>query len=135
MSSLFHMLEAASIGIHACILMAKNPETPLSAREISEIFEVSFDHTVRVLHRLRQGGILKSIRGPSGGFLLTESPQKITILKIYEVLEGKLEKRHCLFMNAKCKGKCPLFGELTHAIDEMSGEFFRKTTLSDLAQK
>ena len=133
MSSIFHISEAAAIGIHAALLMARTPDRSWSARRTAETLQISYDHCVRVLHRLKRGGLLRSVRGAEGGFQLAKSPETISVLEMYEMLEGPLTDRRCLFHTAKCAGKCPLFGGLMDSVNRQVRESFTKTTLAELA--
>ena len=135
MANFFHISEAAVIGVHSCTLVAMEAGKPLSARQVATRLGVSYDHTVRVMHRLRQAGILKSVRGPSGGFLLGADPGQIRALEIIEILEGKVEDRHCFFLNGKCRGRCILFGDLRGLINRQAREFFARLTLEELAAR
>lgn len=134
-STPFHISEAVAIGIHATLLMAKNPNAILSAQKITEELKVSFEHCVRVLHKLRKEGILDSIRGINGGFKLSLSAENIFVLNVYEAIEGKLVDRQCLFRTAKCNGSCPLFSELLDGVNQQIKDYFNHTTLADLAKK
>lgn len=135
MANFFHISEAAVIGIHSSTLVAMEAGKPLSARQVATRLGVSYDHMVRVMHRLRQAGILKSVRGPSGGFILSTDSGKIRALEIIEVLEGRVEDRHCFFLNAKCRGRCILFGDLRGLINRQAREFFARLTLEELAAR
>lgn len=135
MADFFHISEAAAIGIHACILIAMEEGASLSAREVATRLGVSYDHTVRVMHRLRQEGILKSVRGPSGGFLLAEDPARVTALQVLEALDGKVEERHCLFMADKCRGCCVLFGDIRSRINRDARDSFARLTLTGLTEQ
>lgn len=88
-----------------------------------------------VLHRLRQAKILKSVRGPAGGFLLMKEPGMIRTLEVFEALEGKVEDRYCLFLNSKCEGRCALFGEITSLVNRQAREFFGRLSLEELARE
>ncbi len=135
MPSLFHMTEAAAIGIHACVMLGEEPGKSLSARQIAEKLAVSYDHCVRVMHRLRQAGIVTSVRGPAGGFRLARPPQETTVLEIYEALEGKLEERRCLFREEHCRAGCLLFGELIDGINSLIKQFFEANNIASLVDK
>ena len=135
MSNLFGLSEAAAIGLHSCTIMAADPGRVVSARGIATAMDISYDHTVTVLHRLRQAGILESRQGPQGGFLLAYPPEKMTALMVFEALEGTLSDRRCLFRSVKCEDGCRLFGPMLDAVNEMTREFFSQTTLADLAGK
>ncbi len=133
MAVLFNMSEAAAIGIHCCMLLAENKEG-LSSREIASMLDISLDHCVKVLHTLSKAGIIHGTRGPAGGFQLVAGADKLSVLKVYESIEGKLCDRKCLFKKAKCRGGCPLFGNLIDGISSMARTFFEETTIRQLAK-
>lgn len=135
MANFFHVSEASVIGVHGCTLIAMEAGKALSARQVAARLEVSYDHTVRVLHRLRLSGILKSVRGSSGGFLLAADPGRIRALEVLEALEGKVEDCHCLFLSGKCQERCPLFGDIRGLINRQAREFFGRLTLEELAAR
>ncbi len=135
MADFFPISEAVAIGIHACALLAHNPERPLSAREIANRLGTTFDYTVRVLHRLRRNGILKSLRGSTGGFLLTAPPEETTVLSIIENLEGEIKEQYCLFSTPRCETCCRIFGDIRIQMIHQIRDHFSRITLKDLADK
>ncbi len=135
MADFFHISEAAAIGSHACMLLSLDPDKSLSARDISNWLGVSYDHTVRVMHRLRQGGILKSVRGPSGGFLLVRDPGELRALEVLEALDGKVEDKHCFFINERCQNECVFFGDIRRVVNRQMRDFFSQLTLQELAAR
>ncbi len=66
-----------------------------SAAEISEAQNIPLQYTQQILHRLRKGGVIKSLRGPHGGFRLTKSPAETTLKDILYAAEGKTFELIC----------------------------------------
>ena len=106
MSKIFNVSEAASIAIHGVVLIAKSEEK-LNVIKISELLSSSKHHVAKVLQRLVKVGILKSNRGPAGGFSLNKEASKITLLMIYEAIEGDLQLDECPMGYEECPfNKC-----------------------------
>lgn len=130
MTKIFAMSEAASIGIHSMVLIARN-ETGINAVKIAENTGSSKNHISKVLQRLVKSDLLKSVRGPAGGFMLKKNAEKISLLTIYESIEGPMEITDCPFENEICHfDRCLML----NVVNKMALEFKRfldKQTLKD----
>ncbi len=83
------------------------------------------------MQRLVKDGYISSTRGPSGGFLLRKEPGSITLLDIYESIEGKFEVQSCPGEKAYCPfGNC-LLGDLSHRLSSELKDYLSKKTLRD----
>lgn len=89
MSSVVRFSEAASIALHGTVLIAKSDKF-LNVTKIAEIIGGSRHHVAKVMQRLSKEGYIKSMRGPTGGFLLVKKPEEISFLNLYEAIEGKI---------------------------------------------
>jgi len=69
---------------------------PISIKEIAERQGISFSYLEQILHKLGKAGLIDSVRGPAGGYLLARQPSKLTIGDIVRVLEGPIALSHCL---------------------------------------
>lgn len=106
MSKIFNVSEAASIAMHGVVLIAK-AEEKLNVVRISELLNSSKHHVAKVMQRLVKVGMLKSNRGPSGGFSLNKDPQDVSLLMIYEAIEGKIDIEDCPMGYEECPfNKC-----------------------------
>lgn len=79
-------------GLRALLDLAVNSvsgQVPLSS--IAERENISFNYLEQVFALLRKGGIVKSVKGPQGGYVLAKPIDKITIKDIIYVLEGELK--------------------------------------------
>jgi len=62
---------------------------------IAELTGSSKHHVAKIFQRLVKDNFLESHRGPTGGFTLKKSPKDISLLEIYESIEGKIEVTTC----------------------------------------
>lgn len=133
MSSALKISEAVSIALHATALMAANSGRLISTREIACGLNVSGAHLSKVLQWLSVACIVASTRGPGGGSKLVRHPKKISLLNVYEAIEGKLSYNHCLFCTAICDRKKCVFGKLLCEVDDGVKKYLRRTKLADIA--
>jgi Rrf2 family protein len=123
-------------------LTHKYGSSSVGAPEIAESQGLDLQYTQQVLHRLRKGNIITSVRGPKGGFRLTRDPTTITLKDILYAAEGDTFEIICDYApirpNKETPGRCStkdtcglhgVWVELRSAIDEL----LEKKTLADLA--
>ncbi len=94
MAKVINFSDAASIGIHSAILIARS-DKPMNAIHLSEKLGHSKFNIGKVLQRLVKDGIFTSFRGPAGGFKLKKKPADILIYDIYRSIEGEVEYGEC----------------------------------------
>jgi Rrf2 family protein len=58
--------------------------------ELAKIEGVPANYLVQILSELRNGGLIASRRGKQGGYVLSRSPEKITLYDIVKLIEGEL---------------------------------------------
>ena len=62
---------------------------PLSAAQIAKQQHLSVAYLEQLLHRLKVRGLVTSIRGPKGGYLLARKPAQVTVATIVSILDGE----------------------------------------------
>lgn len=132
MSRFVQLSEAASLALHAMILMAGEREKMRSVKEIALVLHASEAHMAKVVQRLSKAGLVNTARGPGGGVILGRNPDDITFLEIFEAIEGPLDSCPCMLSreNACPFDSCIFSGALERATDEIR-EKFAVTRLSD----
>jgi Rrf2 family transcriptional regulator, nitric oxide-sensitive transcriptional repressor len=131
---ILHISEAANLGLHALAYLARNSDgTPVTTAVIAEAYGVSEAHLSKVFQRLAKAGLVKSVRGPRGGFKLRRAPGEITLREIYEALDGPLLRSACLFSEPKCGLTDCLLGDLLSDVHQRIAARFSNTTLADVA--
>ncbi|MDZ8027952.1 MAG: RrF2 family transcriptional regulator [Nostoc sp. SerVER01] len=107
---------------------------PLQIREIARQQNIPDRYLEQLVATLRRGGIVKSLRGSKGGYLLTREPRKIILFEILECLEG-LEVRACEEdLNPK-KVDTSVIEEIWQEASRAANSVLQKYTLQDLCEK
>ena len=91
-------------GLRALAVMSERyGQQPVSAKEISELEDISSSFLEQLLAHLRRHDIIVGVRGPGGGFRLKKPPEEITIGEVVEALEGSFYVASCL--SGDCEGE------------------------------
>lgn len=134
MSKPIQISEAAFIGIHAMVLIAGSKKY-MNVNAISELTGSSKNHIAKVMQTMVKAGYLRSIRGPSGGFIMKVDPGKITLLNVFEVIEGKIDIPDCPFGKDICPFEQCLMNGIFHRLTKEMVDYFNKSTLKDMVKK
>ena len=92
-------------GVRAMFELAKNFEKgPLTIKEIAKRQGVSTSYLEQLLNKLRKSKLIKSQKGPGGGYAINRKPREISVGMILISLEGPVAITQCLDPSAKgCK--------------------------------
>lgn len=134
MSRLIHISEAASLAIHSLALIASSG-VKLNAKKIAEVLHVSQNHLAKILQVLAKNEYLESNRGPGGGFVMKKNAGEITMLEIYQLIEGNVECRLCGISDSSCPFLTCIFGGKPDKLTLEFVEYLDKTKISDLKTK
>jgi len=124
--------EAASIGLHTMAFLVAYPEKLIPTWEIAQRLAVSEAHLAKVLQRLTKAGLVESIRGPHGGVKLDVKPKDVSLLEVYEAIEGPIPVSKCLFNTAICDEKNCIFGNMLNNVNKEVLSYLSKTKLIHL---
>jgi len=99
------------MALHGVMLLAKNSGKTMTTKDAAESLSVSEAHLSKMLQRLGKAGILRSIRGPNGGYMLVQGLSELRLLDIIEAVEGPVDISPCRFGAPACrKGSCVVGG-------------------------
>jgi len=76
-------------------------EGPIPISEIAQRQLISEPYLEQLFSALRKAGLIKSVRGAQGGYLLNRLPEEITVGEIVRVLEGPIAPVECVSENVK----------------------------------
>jgi len=131
MAKIVSYSEAASIGMHGMVLVARAGET-INVQKIAEVTGSSRHHVAKVMQRLVKEGFLISNRGPSGGFNLNIEPENITLLQIYEAIEGQVKVISCPHEKQVCPFDKCLLGSVVSNMTQTFRDHLSTNSLADL---
>jgi Rrf2 family protein len=132
MPKIMKISEAASLALHGMAYLATHPSETTSVKEMAARLFVSEAHLSKVLQRLAHVGLVRSNRGPKGGFSLERKSVEITLLEIYEAIEGPLVSNSCLFDKPICTGRQCIFGDLLKTTNTRYKAYLEGMKLSEL---
>lgn len=133
MASLLHISDAASLALHTGALLAYYHPNRVTTHAVAEALSASEAHLSKVLQRLARHDIVRSIRGPHGGFTLNKAPQEITLLQVYEAIEGPLDSRICLQGTPVCEISHCIMGHILRDIYAEVHAYLSGHTLAHVA--
>ncbi|SNT08117.1 transcriptional regulator, BadM/Rrf2 family [Anaerovirgula multivorans] len=132
MSSIIHISEMVSIALHGMIVVASNKnKTLLNVKEIAKITGSSESHLSKVMQRLVKANFIRSARGPKGGFALVKLPEEVTLLDIYEAIEGPFTIEDCPTNCKICSFKSCIFGGIPQKLNEEFKSYLAQKSLRD----
>jgi Rrf2 family protein len=131
MADLIRMSEATALGLHTMAVIARR-SGPTPTTQIATELRASEAHLSKVLQQLVRVGLLHSKRGPSGGYALARPPTQISLLDVYEALEGPLRQDGCLFTEPICQQVNCILGDLVERLRTEAHDHLESTSLSDV---
>lgn len=124
----------ARYGLRATIDLAKYyGEGPVMARAIAEEEGISENYLEQIMDPLKKRGIVRSVRGARGGFVLTRHPKEIKVKEIIDALEGPIILVDCLYDSLLCERSKNCIARLFwEKLRDNIAEFLDSWTLEDI---
>ncbi|QEN08626.1 Rrf2 family transcriptional regulator [Oceanispirochaeta crateris] len=109
---------------------------PMQLNEISRKEDISEKYLSQIVITLRGAGLIRSVRGAHGGYLLTRDPQEISLRNIVEVMEGGLDIVDCLSDEQNCSrsGQC-ITRDVWNKVSAAIKESLEEISLDELAKQ
>ena len=84
-------------GLRAILDLAlREGEGPVSLKSIAERQDISDHYLEQLFSSLRKAGLVKSVRGAQGGYLLGKPAEEITVGDVIRVLDGPIAPVECV---------------------------------------
>jgi Rrf2 family protein len=131
------LTRAADYAVRVMIHLAGLPEgTRIHRATLAEATEVPDSFMSKVLQALVRARLIASHRGVDGGFEMTSSPTKVSLLNVVEAIEGPIQLNFCLMPGTDCDRhvSCPAHVVWADAQAAMTS-VLRKAMLAELAKK
>jgi Rrf2 family protein len=126
---------ASGYALAALVHMASHPTgKPLASHHIAEARGIPEGFLLKLLKPLVDVGILKSVKGPNGGYRLARAPKDITLLEVVEAVDGPIRgdapavgRGGAAALDRRLQQMCDEAAALAH-------ERLAKVTLAELAK-
>ncbi len=94
-------------GLRAMLSIAMNDAgSATSVTDISKEEGISVAYLEQLLNKLRREGLVESVRGPRGGYVISKRVDSITVGDIVKTLEGSLYPASCIAAHSGSHGAC-----------------------------
>ncbi|WP_024850628.1 RrF2 family transcriptional regulator [Hydrogenovibrio kuenenii] len=112
-------------------LGSQNDEKLATIQAISETFDISKSHLMKVVQKLVNHGFIQSVRGPTGGIKLGKNKNEINLRQVIELMEVTLKPVNCDVPVCRINQSCELRKFLDQAQSKYL-EYAEQFTLADL---
>ena len=116
----------------AAVHIAENyKEGLVMSQQISKEYKIPLEYLLKILQQLVKASILRSKRGPGGGFVLANNASKISLLEVIEAVEGPMVSNMRLSEHTNKK-----FSRNIEAVSDkavgLARDVYAKTSLADV---
>jgi Rrf2 family protein len=120
------------------VLTLATSDRLLKLQEISQRAEVPISFLEQIMPQLRGAGLVRSARGPSGGYRLNHPPQDINLDRVVRVFQGPLAPIACATRHEP--EACPMevgcsLKETWQEVRDATIAILERTTFADLAAR
>ncbi len=123
--------QTVEYALRAVLLLAAKPEVALTAKDAADKTQAPMHYLSKVLQELARAGVVKSQRGPRGGFTLARAPEEISMYDIIEAIDPLPRIKRCPLGIKGHEGLCPMHKRMDEAMATVE-KSFRETTLAEL---
>ncbi len=124
--------QTVEYALRAVVTIAQHEGRPCTSRKIADITQVPSAYLSKLMQGLVRGGLVHSQRGLHGGFVLTKTPDELSIYDVVEIVDPIKRISECpLGIQAHGATLCPLHRRLDQAM-EVTEQILRDTTISEM---
>jgi len=119
-------------------LAAHHGSGPVALADIAERQEISLSYLEQLFAKLRRGDLVRSVRGPGGGYLLARPPERMVVAEIIQAVDEPIRATRCAPGSPEgCRGnktRCATH-DLWEALGGQIQLFLAAVTLADICAK
>ncbi len=128
-------------GIRAIIYLASQGKSDnIGLKQISTDLNLPMPFLAKILQQLAKHRLLRSTKGPNGGFSLLKDPEKISLFDIVEIIDGKELFTNCIIHDDVCAGvrkskkPCPVHDDYAKVRTELI-RLFKNRSVAELVRR
>jgi Rrf2 family transcriptional regulator, nitric oxide-sensitive transcriptional repressor len=129
---LIHLSDAALIAVHALAGLASQPGQLVQVKDLAAAIGASEHHLSKVMQRLARSSLVRSVKGPTGGFILAMKPAEISFKLAIEAVDGPMGADFCPYRTERCSSDNCIFGpEIRRHANELLA-YMDQRTIADI---
>lgn len=127
---------SAEYAIRAFVHLARVPDGKYAmVKQIAEHEDLPSHFLAKILQQLARKGLLRSSKGPTGGFCLRVAPENISLLNLVEAMDGLADYSKCASGLAECTDEQPCgMHDSWKALRSRIIEYLERTSIADVAK-
>lgn len=116
-------------------------EKPIPIKRLAEAESISPEFLEQIFFRLKKSGIIDSVRGPGGGFVLRKDPEEISVRAIFDAVGEGIELTPCTTPSkngdsVECdRAEECLMQDVWHEVSEHITRYFEDLTLQKILDR
>lgn len=109
---------------------------PIQAKAVALRQDIPLRFLEQIFHKLKHAEVVKSVKGPHGGYMLARDPQAITVGEIIRTVKEPLSIVHCVSDAARCSRAPQCITRLVwKEASAVLNTFFDSVKISDLCER
>ena len=127
---------SAEYAIRAFIFLATVPEGKYAmVKQIAEQCDIPAHFLAKILQQMARKGLLRSSKGPTGGFCLRMPADEISMLQLVDTIDGLTDYERCPGGMTECNDSAPCgMHDTWKALRSRIMEYLEHTSIEDLAK-
>jgi Rrf2 family protein len=117
-------------------LAIRSGEGPVQLETLAQVQRLPERYLAKIVQDLRRAGLIRSVRGARGGYMLARAPAAIEVLDIVRCLDGSVAPTECVDDPAVCVSapKC-VAREVWARVNDAIVDVLESVTLQDLVDR
>jgi len=128
--------KSAGYALHALMFMVRHStQLPVTAITVAKAEGIPSDYLAKIFQQLAKAHFVKAIRGRKRGYVFARPPEQITLLELFETIEGGSLFDDCFLRHCECGGTpdiCCIFSIWTEATRQIKKKL-EETTVAAAA--
>jgi Rrf2 family iron-sulfur cluster assembly transcriptional regulator len=112
----------------------RSTDGPVNLAAVSERQQISLSYLEQLFGKLRRHGLVDSVRGPGGGYVLARQSDTITVANIIIAVDEPLDARSCEGREDCLGGKRCMTHDLWHNLNQKMFDYLESVSLHDLVR-
>lgn len=115
--------QATAYALHATMYMVRHiTELPVTNNTIAKAEGIPSGYLAKVFQQLVKAHLVRSIRGQRRGYVFAKPPEEISLLELFEVIEGRVLFEDCFLRHCECGGtpqNCYIYAQWVSATGKL----------------
>jgi Rrf2 family protein len=111
--------KSVAYSLHGLMYMVRHStQLPVTIGTISRAERIPREYLAKIFQKLAKGGLVKAVQGRNQGYNFVKPPDQISLLEIFELVEGRDFLGECPLRHCACGGttdNCAIFAKWSEA--------------------